>query len=149
MRAIGPPLTLDERAAFVAAARSCVNVVPFRHQGRSRTGMDCAGLAGWSMAEIGRPYMNIPAYSRAPSAVGPTLRYALKTNLGEPLPRDQMQIGDIALMCFKGSLTHVAIVVDHKDYAFGMIHAHGLKHKVVEHGINDVWFNRIVEVYRP
>lgn len=148
MRAIGPLLTLDERAAYIAAARSCLGV-PFRHQGRSRTGMDCAGLAGFCMVAIGRPYMNIPVYSREPLEVGPTLHDALVENLGDPLPRDQMQVGDIVSMRFKGEPSHVAIVVDHADYPFGLVHAYGRKRKVVEHGMDDVWFNRIVEVYRP
>ena len=83
MRAIGPPLTAEESAAFIAAARTQVKRrTKFRHMGRSpETGFDCAGLAQWSMKQIGRDVWDMDAYGREPHKNG--LRNAMVRNLGD------------------------------------------------------------------
>jgi hypothetical protein len=146
MRAIGPPFTPDELAAFVSAARSCMDV-PFRHQGRSKRGLDCAGLFAYAVDAIGKPYYNVAAYSREPHNNG--LRLAVVENLGPAIPRAQMRHGDIALMTFVGEPCHVGIITDYPLGGFALLHTFAQVKKVVEHRMDAEWLGRIVEVYRP
>lgn len=146
MRAVGPPFTAQELAAFVAAARTYLGT-PFRHQGRSRRGVDCAGLFAVAVHDIGKPVYNVEAYSREPSNNG--LRTAVVANLGQAIPRDHMRHGDIALMQFVGEPCHVGIITDYPIGGFALLHTFAQVKKVVEHRMDAEWISRIVEVYRP
>ena len=146
MRAIGPPFTAQELADFVAAARSYMGV-PFRHQGRSRRGLDCAGLFAVAVHDIGKPVYNVEAYSKEPRENG--LRKAVIANLGDAISSDQMRHGDIALMTFVNEPSHVGIVTDYPLGGFALLHTFAQQGKVVEHRMDQSWLDRIVEVYRP
>jgi hypothetical protein len=148
MRAIGPPLAPAERLAFIAEARTYLDPpVRFRHLGRSRRGVDCAGLLLGSMAAIGRPIVDLEAYGREP--LGDGLRGMLVANLGEALPKAEMQPGDVALLRFRGEPTHVALLGDYLYGGCSLIHAYAAVKKVVEHRIDAEWLGNIVEVFRP
>jgi len=148
MRAIGPPLSASETAAFIAEARTYVtDGVRFRHQGRSRRGVDCAGLLLASMAAIGRPITDLAAYGREP--LGGGLRGMLVANLGEPVPKDEMRPGDVVLMRFRGEPTHVGMLGDYVHGGCSLIHAYAMMKKVVEHRIDEEWDGYIIEVFRP
>lgn len=147
MRAIGEPLTAEESAAFIAAARSLVNRVKFRHQGRNpKIGLDCAGLAQWAMQQAGRPIWDMTAYGREPHKDG--LGAAMTRNLGEPVPRESMRGGDIVLMRFNGAPRHVGIVTQLADGRLGLLHVHADNKVVSEHGLDGYW-GEIVAVFRP
>lgn len=148
MRAIGPPLTPAETAAFIAEARAYVaEGVRFRHQGRSRRGVDCAGLLLASMAAIGRPIADLPAYGREP--LGDGLRAMLVANLGEPVPKAGMRPGDVVLMKFRGEPSHVGLIGDYAHGGCSLIHAYAMMKKVVEHRIDEEWSGYITEVFQP
>src|SRR5690606_33015108 len=107
-RVIGAPLTAEESAALVAACRSLVGHVRFRHQGRNpEIGLDCAGMLVWALRKISRPVEDLRAYGREPHKDG--LRQCLIRNLGRPLPKSGMQAGDIALMRFDCDPRHVGL----------------------------------------
>lgn len=76
------PLTDDERGAFIQAARSYLGT-PWRHQGRSRRGIDCGGLVALAMRDIGHPGQDIAGYGRV--AYHGSLEACLRDNFGEPL----------------------------------------------------------------
>lgn len=148
MRAIGPPLTDDERLAFIAEARTYVtDAVRFRHQGRSRHGVDCAGLLLASMAAIGRPIADLQAYGREP--LGGELRAMMAANLGEPVPKAEMRPGDMVLMRFLGEPSHVGLIGDYLYGGLSLIHTYSQVRKVVEHRIDAEWDSYILEVFRP
>jgi hypothetical protein len=148
MRAIGPLLTDDERQAFIAEARTYVaEAVRFRHQGRSRHGVDCAGLLLASMAAIGRPIADLEAYGREP--LGGGLRAMLVANLGEAIPKAEMQPGDVALMRFRGEPSHVGLLGDYLYGGLSLIHTFAQIRKVVEHRLDSEWNDYILEVFRP
>ena len=148
MRAIGPPLSDAERLAFIAEARTYVaDGVRFRHQGRSRRGVDCAGLLLVSMAAIGRPIADLEAYGREP--LGGGLRAMMVTNLGEPIPKDEMRPGDMVLMRFLGEPSHVGLIGDYLYGGLSLIHTFAQVRKVVEHRIDSEWNDYILEVFRP
>jgi cell wall-associated NlpC family hydrolase len=147
-RAIGEPFTTEETAQFVAAARARKGI-RFRHQGRSDRGVDCAGLAQVCLAALGKPTVDMEAYSREP--MGGRLEHILEENLGAPLAKDQARVGDIVLMRFRGEPQHVAIIGDYIYGGLSVIHAYLTMRKVVEHRLDDVWRSYITEngVYRP
>lgn len=147
MRAIGPPFEPSETFALIANARAMVNVVPFRHQGRSLRGVDCAGMVALSLAQMGKPFIDLDAYGREP--LNGRLREVLIANLGEPLPKEEMRAGDVAHVRFQGEPRHVALITDYPLGGFAMIHSYSQVQKVVEHRIDAEWYGNIVEVFRP
>lgn len=135
-----------ERLALIAEARSYLGV-RFRHQGRSRQGVDCAGLIAVCLIALGREPTDVEAYGREPLNQG--LRAMLVENFGEPIAKADMQPGDVALMRFRGEPSHVGLVTDYPYGGLALIHAFAQVKKVVEHRIDSEWLGNIVEVFRP
>lgn len=127
------------RQQIVDAARSYIGV-RYHHQGRSRAGLDCAGLLVCVARDIGLDTSeDLTGYARTPDGV------ALKTTLGRALreiPIFAYSPGDVLLMRFERDPQHVAIVTD-----CGIIHSYLSARKVVEHRIDDVWRARILAAY--
>lgn len=147
MRAIGPLLTAEESAAFIAAARRLKNV-RFRHQGRNpKIGIDCAGLALVAMQSIGRPVHDIKGYGREPYRDG--LEGALIANLGPKVEKDSMKAGDVVMMRFAGDPRHVGILVDYPDGGLALLHTHDTLKMVREHRLDEKRAASIVAVWRP
>lgn len=148
MRAIGQPLTDIEREQFIAAARSLMHV-RWRHQGRNKQGVDCAGLVVYSLRSIKRSVMDLQGYGRLPYRGA--LEAMMKENLGEPLLASQLQIGDVPLMKFQDTSApcHCGIVTAYPFGGFALIHAFAQNREVVEHRLDDEWKAYITEVYRP
>lgn len=144
MRAV-PALSASERAAFIAAARGFLGV-RWRHQGRSTRGVDCAGLVICAMRAVGRDPVDVEGYGRVPYRAG--LEDALAANLGDPLPVESMQVGDVALMRFAGQPSHVGIIGDYRYGGYSLIHAFAQNRQVVEHGLDENWRGSIVGIYR-
>ena len=146
MRAIGEPLTAEESAAFIAAARGYLGT-RFRHQGRSSRGLDCVGLCIVALKATGRPCFDAGAYSREPLRQG--LRAALVANLGDPVDKATMRAGDVALLRFRGEPSHVGIITDYPAGGFAILHTFAQVKKVVEHRMDQAWLDYITEVFRP
>ncbi len=123
----------------VEAARTFLGV-PFRHQGRDRLGLDCAGLIIAAYGLCGDKLHDLPAYGREPWKDG--LRAAIEVSF-KKAPDDQMLPGDVLLFRLTKEPQHVAMVTDR-----GMIHAYGNVGRVVETDLCAVWRKRIVEHYR-
>jgi cell wall-associated NlpC family hydrolase len=87
MRYLSPPLTHAERMALVREARTYMGV-RWRHQGRDRRGLDCAGLVVASLRGIGRAVRDSTAYGRVPYRG--SLEAVLRDNLGDALCIGQM-----------------------------------------------------------
>lgn len=124
-------------ARLINEARAWVGV-PFRHQGRSRAGVDCAGLFVCVAGELGLP---VP-FDRTDYAWEPddALRQTLETHFQRENARAP---GDILLMNMGGTPRHVALWTGES-----IIHAYTPLGKVVEHRIDDRWARRIVAAYR-
>lgn len=150
MRAIGPELTTDERAAFIGHARVFVRErVRWRHQGRSLRGIDCGGLVAVCINATGRCVDDATGYGRHPYRQ--MLEATLDANFGPMIPKEVMQAGDIALIRFAETeqCSHVGIVADYPSGGFSLIHAFAQMKCVVEHRIDDEWYGHIAGVYRP
>jgi cell wall-associated NlpC family hydrolase len=137
-----------DREAFIAEARQYVaEKVRFRHQGRSRRGVDCAGLVSVCLQASGRAVVDCAAYGRQPINQG--LRGYLVRNFGDPVPKEEMRPGDVPLMRFRGEPSHVGIVANHPHGGLSLIHSYAQVKKCVEHRIDSEWLGYIVEVFRP
>lgn len=123
--------------AVVAAARGWLGV-PFGHQGRSRRGVDCAGLVICVAAELGLPVADYRAYGRLPR--GDTLLRVMRDQCteyaGDPVP------GTVALMRFEREPQHLAILA-----GTTVIHALSTSRRVVEHRLDALWRSRIVGLF--
>ena len=105
-------LTAD---SFIAAARGYVGV-PWRHQGRSRFGIDCVGLLVCVARDLGIQIEDMRAYEREPRAHD--LARMLRRHCVS-VPVAGMRRGDIVLMGRPS--THVGFLTQgHRP--FGLIH---------------------------
>lgn len=119
-------------AEIIRAARTWLGV-PFRHQGRSRTGVDCVGFLLAMMAEVGILPAELeekPTYGRAPTddLRAAVARYCYE--LAEP------EAGAIALITWPGDSTpsHLGLLTPEN-----IIHAYARVGRVVEHGYRSRW----------
>ena len=139
------PLTAEESAAFIAAARRLAGT-PFKHRGRSERGVDCLGLVKVALDAVGRETADERLYGREPEPEGLRLRAALREHFGAPVP---LQAGCVVLMRWHALPNHVAIVGDYVHGGLSLIHALASEGRVVETRLADPWPRRIVEGYRP
>ncbi len=138
-------LTHDERIAFIAAARAMLGA-PFRHQGRTRQGMDCLGFVYLALVAIGKRPNNRTDYGRLPANL--KLEQGLLDHLGPPISKRDILAGDVVSMSWADVDCHVGIVTPHRAYGIGLIHCYLNNQRVVEHGIDATWLNYITGVYR-
>lgn len=136
---------------LVAAARKYLDV-KWRHRGRSRHGLDCAGLGIVAYRDCGVELPDYVLYGREPFQDG--LIHYLTRALGEPLELTQgmrLMDGDIAVLRFVNEPHHVGILAE-VDYggtpALNMIHADGSVGRVVEVRFDEASMSRLTHIYR-
>ena len=114
-------------AAFVAAARSYVGV-PWRHLGRSRTGLDCIGLVLLAAREARTDLPDPAPYAREPQGtrlLEGILAHA--TRVAEAAP------GDVLLFRLGLYGGHVGIASTHPAWGVpACLHAYAPRKQVVE-----------------
>ena len=114
-------------AAFVAAARSYVGV-PWRHLGRSRTGLDCIGLVLLAAREVSVDLPDPAPYAREPQGtrlLEGILAHA--TRVAEASP------GDVLLFRLGLYGGHVGIASVHPAWGVpACLHAYAPRRQVVE-----------------
>ncbi len=128
--------------AIIIEARSWVGV-PFLHQGRSRRGVDCAGLVIVVGRAIGGfpPQWDFRNYQRQehPRQMQRLMdEHLLRRTDGEP-----ERVGDIVVIHPKGSTSwHMGIVIGSL-----VVHAYSLEGRVVESPLTSEWVYRRRAVY--
>lgn len=133
----------DIATAVVSAAEQ-FRETPFRHQGRvPGVGLDCAGLGIVCARAAGIDIKDFTGYPRTPFDGMLKKMFDEQPHL-TPVPRSQMQAGDVLLMRIKTAPQHVAIYVG-DNY---MVHAYQTIGRVVKQRIDDDWRNKIIAVYR-
>lgn len=106
--------------------------VPFRHRGRNRMGLDCAGLVWAAYKALGETLPDFLLYGREPFRDG-LLRH-VSAALGGPVdgsPKD----GDVVLIRYVNDPHHVAVIGERtygETQALTLIHSHGMVGKVLE-----------------
>lgn len=134
---------------LVDAARTYMNV-RWSHRGRSRKGLDCAGLGVLAYRDCGVELPDFRLYGREPHNDG--LITYLTAALGDPLEAGAvLQDGDVIVQRFVNEPHHIAIIAE-VNYggmpAFNVIHADGAVGRVLEVRLDNAGMNRITHVYR-
>lgn len=129
--------TVTTASEVIRVARTWVDV-PFQHQGRARSGIDCVGLPIVVLQELGaiEKDFEILDYSRRPNNGNLEQRLiAHCTKLPEPLP------GCLIAIQWERTLAHVALYTDTDT----LIHALQRYGKVIEHGFRGMWRTRYAQ----
>lgn len=136
---MGHVWTRTEIKGLIEEARTWIGV-RFRHQGRSRAGVDCVGILGNSANARGMVFELPTDYDMR---VDPERLIAyLRQRLAE-VPVSRMVPGDILLIRYGGRSTHLALRTDK-----GILHASTEFKKVVEHGYEEKWRRRTIATFR-
>lgn len=141
--------------SIVEAARTYIGV-PWKHMGRSRRGLDCAGLLIVAAKDAKGADLESPArYGREPFRAGLESFCAKAGDLAWSGPKgactyDLLRVGDGVLMAPGTQPRHLAIVGDDPMYRFSLIHADGTPgiSRVIEIGLTDQDLAKIVAIYR-
>ena len=132
--------------SVITEARSWVGV-KFRHQGRTREGMDCAGLLLYVARELELSSIEPPPYRRVPARVGnSTIQATCETHM-RSIDARYMGPGDVALFAFFGRPWHLAIVAPYGTAELSIVHAYEPAGRVVQTRLDEVWRSRMVAAY--
>lgn len=138
--------------ALVQQARTYIGT-PYKHRGRSRRGIDCAGLPWCCYADLGLVLPDLKVYGREPHKDG--LMNALIAALGQPIWRGRapgmrmLQVGDVVCSAFVREPHHLGIIGESELHGLSLIHSDGMQAKsVIEQPINDMLRSRIVAIFR-
>lgn len=122
-------------ADVVAEARTYIGT-PWRHQGRSREGIDCAGLVLKVMHAMRVSDFDTSDYSR--QAQDETMLELCREHLQPAVFADALP-GDVAVMRF-GANRHTGFFADYPHGGLSLIHAFSnYPRRVVEHRFSDDW----------
>lgn len=139
-----------EYDTFLSKLREFVSLkIPFKHMGRSRRALDCAGVPIVALREMGYEPADLKFYTREPYKDG--LQKVTEENLGEKIQvnsANDLKPCDILLLKFTNEPHHVAVVADYLHGGLSLIHSYGEVGRVVEHRLDEKWFNRIKYAYR-
>lgn len=127
---------------FAAAARAYLRV-PFAHLGRSRAGLDCAGLLLAAARDCGVPGLPEPVYGRLPDLrlIDTWLpRFAVRV----AVPR----VGDVLRFRLGGRAQHLGVACAHPAGGLAVVHACESLHRVCEHRFDLRWQRRLAEAWR-
>ena len=136
------------RPEVIEELRTWINV-PWRHQGRSRLGIDCIGLVTIAAAMIEGPAM-VAKHDRRDYARRPT-RYDLADAFDvfcDRITLADAQDGDVLVFADGPYPCHVGVAAT-KDGMRTVIHAAARLRKVKEEPLSDFWLTRLTHVYRP
>ena len=139
-----PTWTEEEVRQIILHSREWMNV-KFRHQGRSKYGVDCIGLFSEVAKEIGR---NIPIPSNYTHHPDQQFLLAEMKRLFDKITKAELAIGDLALMRFMDDqkripCRHVVMITD-----LGVLHSSAQFRKVTEHCLDDEWMAKIEHCFR-
>lgn len=126
-------------AEIVTATRGWVGV-RWLHQGRSRAGIDCAGLVIKVAHDLGMS--DFDAFDYARHASDETMLAVCREHLVE-IEKSEAGPGDVAVMRF-GCNRHIGIFGDYLHGGLTLIHAYSQHpRRVVEHRFTDEWLRSV------
>jgi len=124
------------RQEIINAARNYLGV-RYKHQGRTKFGLDCLGLVVRVAHDLSLSNEDSTDYGSVPD--GKRLMREMDARLDITM---DAKPGDVLLMRFDKNPQHLAIMTDK-----GIIHSYAQVRGVVEHGLDDEWAKRIVRSY--
>lgn len=121
--------------------------VPFRHQGRNRLGMDCAGVLVHVFQALGLSHHDELGYPRSP--YDGQLEKILDSQPSLRLiPVAEASAGDVLVMRVSKAPQHIAIHAGEIDGHPYIIHGSEQHGAVVHHRLDALWGARVVRAYR-
>lgn len=131
-------------ADVVAEARSFIGT-KYRHQGRSREGVDCIGLPVCIRAGLGLSGLDAsPGYAR--QTTDTEMLDFCRANMME-IDRSEIAPGDV-LVQMNGVVRHMAIVADYLHGGLSVIHAWMPSRRVVEFRLTDDFMKDVRGCFR-
>ena len=134
---------MPSKEDVVAAARAYLGV-PWRHQGRSRLGLDCAGLVALVARDLGLSDYDSTNYRRhaqGQAFVGHFRDRMDQVAILEMAPGDVLLFADGAYPC------HSAFLSERHGVPY-LIHAHASRRKVVEEAYAGDWPGKVKFCFR-
>jgi len=117
----------------------------YRHQGRSRSGIDCIGLPIEVAKTVFAWDFDITNYPR--QAADETMLRLCQERLVS-VPKAALEPGDVLIMRFENQ-RHAGIVGDYPHPGeLSLIHAYAPRRKVVEARLDSVWLSRVLAAFR-
>lgn len=133
---------MTPRTQVVEEARKWLGV-PWKHQGRSRQGLDCAGLIVVVAQALKLSTFDSSDYGRIPDGI--SILQICKDNLVELPKYVPMKAGQILLMKFERHPQHLGIVGDYSvPGEVSLIHSYAGSRKCTEHRLDSIWTSRIL-----
>ncbi len=130
----------------VIAAGRAYRGVRWHHQGRSRAGIDCAGVIICTAHDLALSDFDITGYPREPDG---SMSALLREHCELQPPGTEPVPGMVAEIRFDAEPQHLGLIVPYHLGGAGLLHAMALHpRKVVEHRLDDVWRRRIVALYK-
>jgi cell wall-associated NlpC family hydrolase len=119
-----------KRDLVVYAARSWL-ATPWAHQGRSRLGIDCAGLVICVARDLGLvdAAFDVGGYPRVPD--GKTLLAHCEQHMSR-VEQSDMQPGDVVVARFDSDAQHFGFVVPYRHGGLAIVHAAARYGSVIE-----------------
>ncbi len=125
--------------------------VPYLHQGRARTGIDCLGLlikVAEALALRGRDGQLLTLADRLDYSIWPDVK-AFQSALEQTLePVTTLKSGLVALFSLCGRAQHVGLLADYPQGGISLIHAYAPLRCVVEHRLDNAWKRRLCGLYQ-
>lgn len=128
---------MASRADIIRVARSWINT-PFKHQGRTRRGVDCVGLVSCVARELGLSSYDSTHYSRRPSEDPSVFLSHFRDNCEEILPWPKASLGDILVFSHQSLPCHVGILSETRREA-SVIHSVAAYRCVRETTLDEFW----------
>lgn len=130
---------------IIEEARSYLGT-PWKHQGRTRRGVDCVGFIILAFTKFNIYIKEIKGYSRFPDGIELKKVMDAQPNFKQV---NNIIPGDIILFRIKRDPQHVALAVNSTTADIAIIHSYnGGEAKVIEHDLAPYWRSKIVSVYR-
>jgi len=129
----------------VAAARSYMGV-RWHHQGRSRAGLDCAGLIICVARDLGLTAFDVGGYGTSPDG---RMSQILRAQCIAQAPGTEPEPAMVAEIRFEREPQHVALIVPYHLGGVALLHAMSrFPRRVTEHRLDAEWRRKIVALYR-
>lgn len=128
---------------IIEAARRWIGV-KWKHQGRTRSGIDCLGLIVLVAKELGISQVDQKTYSPRPDGSSLVKRFGEEM---DEIPLTEIRQGDVILFADSSFPCHVAFVSEKYGKKY-IIHAHATRRQVLEERYAYEWLDKARKAYR-
>lgn len=131
------------KQAIIDEARTWLHT-PWKHQGRTKRGVDCLGLLVSVAANVGMPVLDEKVYTRRPD--GKYMIQRFREEMQE-ISIDDVALADVVLFADSIYPCHVAFISE-KHGQKHIIHAHALRRMVIEELYSFEWPGKARRAFR-